>query len=164
MTTNQQLNPADFHRSDNASEPVQVCVRLRPAVGTGHSQEALCVRGVDSHSLEVHNWRNEKKIVKYRFDAFYDQVDIQQDVYIGSVQPLLSHLLKGQNASILAYGTTGAGKTHTMLGDPDHPGVIPRAVRDILQMTRDASKDKCKYSVSVSYLEIYQEKSRAWYK
>lgn len=45
-----------------------------------------------------------------------------------------------------------------MLGNPDHPGVIPRAVRDVLQMTRDASEDKCKYSVSMSYLEIYQEK------
>uniref|UniRef100_A0A8C6XI88 Kinesin-like protein n=1 Tax=Naja naja TaxID=35670 RepID=A0A8C6XI88_NAJNA len=149
---------ADFHRSDNASEQVQVCVRLRPAVGTGLGQEAPCVRGVDSHSLEIFNWRNEMETMKYKFDAFYGEATTQQDVYMGSVQPLLHHLLKGQNASILAYGPTGAGKTHTMLGNPDHPGVIPRAVRDVLQMTRDASEDKCKYSVSMSYLEIYQEK------
>ncbi|ETE67079.1 Kinesin-like protein KIF22, partial [Ophiophagus hannah] len=158
MTTNQRLSRADFHRSDNASEQVQVCVRLRPAVGTGQGQEAPCVRGVDSHSLEILNWRNEMETMKYRFDAFYSEAATQQDVYMGSVQPLLHHLLKGQNASILAYGPTGAGKTHTMLGNPDHPGVIPRAVRDVLQMTRDASEDKCKYSVSMSYLEIYQEK------
>uniref|UniRef100_A0A670YKX6 Kinesin-like protein n=1 Tax=Pseudonaja textilis TaxID=8673 RepID=A0A670YKX6_PSETE len=158
MTTSQRLSRADFHRSDNASEQVQVCVRLRPAVGTGQGQEAPCVRGVDSHSLEILNWRNEMETMKYRFDAFYGEAATQQDVYMGSVQPLLHHLLKGQNASILAYGPTGAGKTHTMLGNPDHPGVIPRAVRDVLQMTRDASEDKCKYSVSMSYLEIYQEK------
>ncbi|KAG8140589.1 hypothetical protein E2320_003272 [Naja naja] len=158
MTTNQRLSRADFHRSDNASEQVQVCVRLRPAVGTGLGQEAPCVRGVDSHSLEIFNWRNEMETMKYKFDAFYGEATTQQDVYMGSVQPLLHHLLKGQNASILAYGPTGAGKTHTMLGNPDHPGVIPRAVRDVLQMTRDASEDKCKYSVSMSYLEIYQEK------
>uniref|UniRef100_A0A8C5WW43 Kinesin-like protein n=1 Tax=Laticauda laticaudata TaxID=8630 RepID=A0A8C5WW43_LATLA len=158
MTTNQRLSRADFHHSDNASEQVQVCVRLRPAVGTGQGQEAPCVRGVDSHSLEILNWRNEMETMKYRFDAFYGEAATQQDVYMGSVQPLLHHLLKGQNASILAYGPTGAGKTHTMLGNPDHPGVIPRAVRDVLQMTRDASEDKCKYSVSMSYLEIYQEK------
>ncbi|KAJ7314068.1 hypothetical protein JRQ81_005992 [Phrynocephalus forsythii] len=50
------------------------------------------------------------------------------------------------------------GKTHTMLGTPDQPGVIPRAVRDVLQMTRNDSSDGWKYSVSMSYLEIYQEK------
>ena len=29
---------------------------------------------------------------------------------MGSVQPILRHLLEGQNASILAYGPTGAGE------------------------------------------------------
>ncbi|XP_058039603.1 kinesin-like protein KIF22 [Ahaetulla prasina] len=158
MATHQRLSRVDFHRSDNVSEQVQVCVRLRPAVGTGQGQEAPCVRGVDSHSLEILNWRNELETMKYKFDAFYGEAATQHDVYMGSVQPILRHLLKGQNASILAYGPTGAGKTHTMLGSPDHPGVIPRAVRDVLQMTRDASEDKCKYSISMSYLEIYQEK------
>ncbi|XP_039186317.1 kinesin-like protein KIF22 [Crotalus tigris] len=158
MTTHQRLSRADFRRSDNVSEQVQVCVRLRPGVGTGQGQEAPCVRGVDSHSLEILNWRNEMETMKYKFDAFYGEAATQHDIYMGSVKPVLHHLLKGQNASILAYGPTGAGKTYTMLGNPDHPGVIPRAVRDVLQMTRDASEDKCKYSVSMSYLEIYQEK------
>ncbi|XP_070587287.1 kinesin-like protein KIF22 [Erythrolamprus reginae] len=158
MTTHQRLSKVDVHRSDNVSEQVQVCVRLRPGVGTGQGKEAPCVRGVDSHSLEILNWRNEMETMKYKFDAFYGETATQHDVYMGSVQPILHHLLKGQNASILAYGPTGAGKTHTMLGNPDHPGVIPRALRDVLQMTRDASEDKCKYTMSMSYLEIYQEK------
>ncbi|XP_029138896.1 kinesin-like protein KIF22 [Protobothrops mucrosquamatus] len=158
MTTHQRLSRADFRRSNNVSEQVQVCVRLRPGVGTGQGQEAPCVRGVDSRSLEILNWRNEMETMKYKFDAFYGEAATQHDVYMGSVKPVLHHLLMGQNASILAYGPTGAGKTYTMLGNPDHPGVIPRAVRDVLQMTRDASEDKCKYSVSMSYLEIYQEK------
>lgn len=29
---------------------------------------------------------------------------------MGSVQPILRHLLEGQNASVLAYGPTGAGE------------------------------------------------------
>uniref|UniRef100_A0A670J9Q4 Kinesin-like protein n=1 Tax=Podarcis muralis TaxID=64176 RepID=A0A670J9Q4_PODMU len=92
------------------------------------------------------------------FDAYYSATATQYDVYMGSVQPILHHLLEGQNASILAYGPTGAGKTYTMLGSPEQPGVIPRAVQNLLQMTRDASGDQRKYSVSMSYLEIYQEK------
>ncbi|XP_063157402.1 kinesin-like protein KIF22 isoform X2 [Candoia aspera] len=158
MTTHQQLRRTDFRRPANAPEQVRVCVRLRPGVGTGQGQDAPCVRGVDSHSLEIINWRNEMETMNYKFDAFYGEAATQHDVYMGSVQPVLHHLLEGQNASILAYGPTGAGKTHTMLGNPDQPGVIPRAVRDVLKMTRDATGDKCKYSVSMSYLEIYQEK------
>ncbi|XP_020654651.3 kinesin-like protein KIF22 [Pogona vitticeps] len=148
-----------FHRvSNNAPARVRVCVRLRPGVGTGQGQDAPCVRGVDSRSLEIFNWRNEMETMKYQFDAFYGASASQHEIYMGSVQPILRHLLEGQNASILAYGPTGAGKTHTMLGTPDQPGVIPRAVRDVLQMTRDDSADGWKYSVSMSYLEIYQEK------
>ncbi|XP_077170691.1 kinesin-like protein KIF22 isoform X2 [Paroedura picta] len=154
MATSQRLRrvPVKEHAR------VQVCVRLRPGVGTGQGQDAPCVRGVDSHSLEILNWRNEMETMKYRFDAFYGEKATQKDIYVGSVQPVLRHLLEGQNASILAYGPTGAGKTHTMLGNPDQPGVIPRALRDLLQMTRNSSGDEWKYSVSMSYLEIYQEK------
>uniref|UniRef100_A0A8C3HFV4 Kinesin-like protein n=1 Tax=Chrysemys picta bellii TaxID=8478 RepID=A0A8C3HFV4_CHRPI len=143
-----------------ASPParVRVCVRLRPC-----SQGDPCIRGLDSRSLEIISWRNKKETLQYQFDSFYGDQATQHDIYAGSVQPVLCHLLEGQNASILAYGPTGAGKTHTMLGSPEQPGVIPRALRDVLQMTREAScspgGDEWDYSVSMSYLEIYQEKA-----
>ncbi|KAE8577774.1 hypothetical protein XENTR_v10023044 [Xenopus tropicalis] len=55
-----------------------------------------------------------------------------------------------------------SGKTHTMLGNPSQPGVIPRAVRDLLQMTRTAAggheNENWTYTITMSYVEIYQEK------
>ncbi|XP_037754737.2 kinesin-like protein KIF22 [Chelonia mydas] len=136
---------------------VRVCVRLRPCSGGDP-----CVRGLDSRSLQIVSWRNRKETMEYQFDTFYGDQATQHDVYAGSVQPVLRRLLEGQNASVLAYGPTGAGKTHTMLGSPEQPGVIPRALRDVLQMTREAScsprGEEWDYSVSMSYLEIYQEK------
>ncbi|XP_060137657.1 kinesin-like protein KIF22 isoform X3 [Zootoca vivipara] len=159
MTSYKRLSRYEAQRTpSNAPARVRVCVRLRPSVGTGEGKEAPCVRGVDSCSLEILNVRNNMETMKYKFDAYYSATATQYDVYMGSVQPILHHLLEGQNASILAYGPTGAGKTHTMLGSPEQPGVIPRAVQNLLQMTRDASGDERKYSVSMSYLEIYQEK------
>ncbi|XP_028914627.1 kinesin-like protein KIF22 [Ornithorhynchus anatinus] len=142
---------------------VQVSVRLRPLLGEEDGVEGgekSCVRGLDSHSLEVANWRNHQETLKYQFDAFYGEASSQQEVYAGSVQPILRHLLEGQNASVLAYGPTGAGKTHTMLGSTEQPGVIPRALWDLLQLTRDQGAEGRPWamSVSMSYLEIYQEK------
>ncbi|XP_057606169.1 kinesin-like protein KIF22 isoform X1 [Hippopotamus amphibius kiboko] len=140
---------------------VRVAVRLRPFVdGTAGENDIPCVRGLDSCSLEIANWRNHQETLKYQFDAFYGERSSQQDIYAGSVQPILRHLLEGQNASVLAYGPTGAGKTHTMLGSPEQPGVIPRALMDLLQLTREEGAEGRPWALSVtmSYLEIYQEK------
>lgn len=140
---------------------VRVAVRLRPSVDQAAGEnDGPCVRGLDSCSLEVANWRNHQETLKYQFDAFYGERSCQQDIYAGSVQPILRHLLEGQNASVLAYGPTGAGKTHTMLGSPEQPGVIPRALMDLLQLTREqgAEGQPWALSVTMSYLEIYQEK------
>jgi kinesin family protein 18/19 len=35
---------------------------------------------------------------------------------------LLSGVLNGYNATVFAYGATGAGKTYTMLGTEEEPG------------------------------------------
>ncbi|XP_023577461.1 kinesin-like protein KIF22 isoform X1 [Octodon degus] len=140
---------------------VRVAVRLRPFLDeTAGTSEPSCVRAIDSCSLEVANWRNYQETLKYQFDAFYGERSSQQDIYAGSVQPILRHLLEGQNASVLAYGPTGAGKTHTMLGSPEQPGVIPRALMDLLQLTREEGAEGRPWALSVtmSYLEIYQEK------
>lgn len=51
------------------------------------------------------------------------------------------------------------GKTHTMLGSSEQPGVIPRAVREVLNLV--SAKDENEgwdYSIGMSYLEIYNEK------
>ncbi|KAM9209473.1 kinesin-like protein KIF22 [Dugong dugon] len=140
---------------------VRVAVRLRPFVDEiAGANDTPCVRGLDSCSLEISNWRNHQETLKYQFDAFYGERSSQQDIYAGSVQPILRHLLEGQNASVLAYGPTGAGKTHTMLGSPEQPGVIPRALMDLLQLTREEGAEGRPWALSVtmSYLEIYQEK------
>ncbi|XP_074053390.1 kinesin-like protein KIF22 isoform X2 [Macrotis lagotis] len=140
---------------------VRVAVRLRPFVEeVGNPSESSCVRGLDSCSLEIANGRNSQETLKYQFDAFFGETSTQQDIYVGFVQPILRHLMNGQNASVLAYGPTGAGKTYTMLGSPEQPGIIPRALKDLLQLTREEGAEGRPWAlaVSMSYLEIYQEK------
>lgn len=35
----------------------------------------------------------------------------------------------GFNGTVFAYGQTSSGKTHTMMGVPEEPGIVPLAVR-----------------------------------
>ena len=66
----------------------------------------------------------------------------------------------GTGKKISALSTLFPGKTHTMLGSPEQPGVIPRALMDLLQLTREEGAEGRPWglSVTMSYLEIYQEK------
>ncbi|KAJ7984469.1 hypothetical protein DPEC_G00355150 [Dallia pectoralis] len=140
---------------------VRVAVRLRPYMEKQDDKgEGACVRGLDSQTLEIINWRNATETLQYQFDAFHDERATQQEVFLSSVKPILPHILNGQNASVFAYGPTGAGKTHTMLGVPELPGVIPRAVREVFNLVKNKGKqeDAWDYSISMSYLEIYNEK------
>nr|XP_019965547.1 PREDICTED: kinesin-like protein KIF22 [Paralichthys olivaceus]XP_019965548.1 PREDICTED: kinesin-like protein KIF22 [Paralichthys olivaceus] len=139
---------------------VRVAVRLRPYMGKQDEKgEGPCVRGLDSQNLEIINWRNATETVKYHFDAFHGEQTTQQQVFLSSVKPILPHALNGQNASVFAYGPTGAGKTHTMLGSSDQPGVIPRAVREVFNLVKAKDDDDgWDYSIGMSYLEIYNEK------
>ena len=68
-------------------------------------------------------------------------------------------VLHGFNGTIFAYGQTGTGKTHTMEGKPDDPGVIPRSFDHIFDHIARADQ-KQQYLVRASYLEIYQEEIR----
>jgi hypothetical protein len=52
------------------------------------------------------------------------------------------------NATVFAYGATGAGKTHTMVGDSSQPGIMVRALNDIFEEVK-GKQDQ--YSVSEAY-------------
>lgn len=54
---------------------------------------------------------------------------------------------------MFAYGATGAGKTHTMLGSQNEPGVMYRTMKDLFQRMDDAKEEK-EFAVAFSYLEV----------
>jgi hypothetical protein len=79
---------------------------------------------------------------------------------------LIENVLGGYNGTMFAYGQTGCGKTHTMMG-PSHEkgpefvpeedrGIIPKAIRHIFDFIDSANKS-VKFLVRCSYLEIYNE-------
>lgn len=70
----------------------------------------------------------------FAYDSVYDTDAKQQVVYDESAFPLVESVIKGYNGTIFAYGQTGCGKTHTMLGVPDDPnlrGIIPNCFAHI---------------------------------
>ena len=64
--------------------------------------------------------------------------------------------MEGYHGTVFAYGMTGTGKTFSMQGTRDSPGVIPLAITDIFSYIRETPHRE--FLLRVSYLEIYNEK------
>eukprot|EP00656_Telonema_subtile_P022218 TRINITY_DN2330_c0_g1_i3.p1 TRINITY_DN2330_c0_g1~~TRINITY_DN2330_c0_g1_i3.p1 ORF type:complete len:570 (-),score=164.75 TRINITY_DN2330_c0_g1_i3:166-1875(-) len=70
--------------------------------------------------------------------------------------PLLETALeKHEDVLLMAYGITNAGKSHTMQGTPDDPGLTSRTLDYVFEKVQQAGAGG---SVLISYLEIYNEK------
>ena len=64
--------------------------------------------------------------------------------------------------SIAECYQTGSGKTHTMIGDAQNRGLIPRSVAKLFSAKRELeeSRDGISVDIRVELLEIYNEEVR----
>lgn len=99
--------------------------------------------------------------IKYNFDRVFDPEATQKDIYGEAIIPIIESVIEGFNGTILAYGQTSSGKTHTMVGpdieDPEKQGIIPRMVKTMFEKIENASED-IEFRVKISMVEIYNEK------
>ncbi|XP_014329591.1 kinesin-like protein KIF19 [Xiphophorus maculatus] len=102
---------------------------------------------------------NRSREKTYMFDVAFDFSASQDEVYRATTKGLIEGLISGYNATVFAYGPTGCGKTYTMLGTDKEPGIYVRTLNDLFRAIEETSDDML-YSVSMSYLEIYNEMIR----
>ncbi|KAK9826542.1 hypothetical protein WJX74_001553 [Apatococcus lobatus] len=91
--------------------PVQVVVRVRPLLVHEHTQQASLGLGEDGL---VRVTQGDVSF-ESRYDAALGPSRSQRDVF-DTTRGCVDSLMEGYNSSIFAYGPTGTGKTHTMLG------------------------------------------------
>ena len=74
-----------------------------------------------------------KSLVAYKIQI-NDLITSSRPIRLTIPNPLFQSVLEGYNATIMAYGQTGSGKSFTMQEDPDHIGIIPRAIVHVFQV------------------------------
>ncbi|KAH9696448.1 kinesin-like protein KIN-7D [Citrus sinensis] len=100
--------------------------------------------------------RNEyNPATAYAFDRVFGPHANSQDVYDVAARPVVKAAMEGVNGTVFAYGVTSSGKTHTMHGDQNSPGIIPLAIKDVFSIIQDTPGRE--FLLRVSYLEIYNE-------
>ena len=73
---------------------------------------------------------------RYTFDVALGSSASNRDVYQKTARALISGVLNGQNGTVFAYGATGSGKTYTMIGTRNDPGMMPLSLMDIFDAIR----------------------------
>jgi len=96
---------------------------------------------------------------QYAFDYVFDRNVPHEQVFDKSVKFALDGVLEGYNATVFAYGATGAGKTYTMLGDEDQYGIMGLTFIEMFRKIEEQKKNK-EFKILMSYLEIYNENIR----
>jgi S-adenosylhomocysteine hydrolase len=93
-------------------------VRVKP----DQNQDGKATLQVEGQVIQLKDYKN-KSNKEYKFDKVYDTDSKNNDIY-NELKPSVPVLLKGMNMTVLGYGQTGTGKTHTISGSPSEAGVI----------------------------------------
>merc|ERR1719401_1251285 len=140
---------------------VHVVCRVRPMSEREKATGMVPVVSASSDRREVVVARSlggRQVRTTFSFDGVLGSFSNQEDVFTATVRPLIEQVLSGYEATAFAYGQTGTGKTWTMEGDPEAAegaGLMPRAAAAVLTALADAKY--AEHTVTVSYLEIYNE-------
>ncbi|XP_061937788.1 kinesin-like protein unc-104 isoform X14 [Apis cerana] len=152
---------------------VKVAVRVRPFNNREISREAQCIIEMSGSTTSILNPKappgSKDSVKSFNYDYSYFSMDpndanysSQLMVYKDIGEEMLEHAFEGYNVCIFAYGQTGAGKSYTMMGKQEEgqEGIIPQICKDLFRKISRNSNECLKYSVEVSYMEIYCERVR----
>ncbi|XP_033348779.1 kinesin-like protein unc-104 isoform X3 [Bombus vosnesenskii] len=152
---------------------VKVAVRVRPFNNREISREAQCIIEMSGNTTSILNPKappgSKDALKSFNYDYSYFSMDpndanysSQLMVYKDIGEEMLEHAFEGYNVCIFAYGQTGAGKSYTMMGKQEEgqEGIIPQICKDLFRKISRNSNECLKYSVEVSYMEIYCERVR----
>ena len=148
---------------------ILVCVRCRPLSSLERQLSSFeTIRIMDNKMLVLMDpieyngpttvFKNRTREQTYAFDFAFDKYSTQKFVFENSTKFLIEGVTLGYNATVFAYGATGAGKTYTMLGEEGNPGIMPLTLKELFKEV-DKYKDR-EYKIKFWYLEIYNENIR----
>lgn len=143
--------------------PIQAIVKVKPNLG--HFSEDLKLNGDRIGILDVNGRIREEYECANIFPGNQNSSEIYSEVLI----PYLKASLEGVNISVLTFGTTSSGKSYTIQGDGNTPGVIHFFIQAMFEGLEEKKKmlsegrkmDKTfMFRIKIRYLEIINESIR----
>ncbi|CAA0843083.1 P-loop containing nucleoside triphosphate hydrolases superfamily protein [Striga hermonthica] len=121
-----------------------------------HDDKEILLLDPDLSKDYLDRVQNRSKERRYTFDYAFGPDYSNSGVYERSVRSTIVGVVQGLNATVFAYGSTGSGKTYTMVGTQDDPGLMVLSLNTIFDLIEE---ENCSddFEVTCSYLEVYNE-------
>lgn len=144
----------------STNNSIQVAIKIRPI---DRNKDSKCFWSVEDNSIQpllsqtepyyfgmtsdfstiLFLISNSLKFIEFNrlspiVDHIFDQDASNQEVFTTMAQHMVHQAIKGYNGTIFAYGQTSSGKTYTMMGDEENPGVIVLTVKEIFKAMASA--------------------------
>lgn len=127
-------------------EKIISTIRIRPA--SGKESEIALRKGEGSSVVSL------KQGDQFSYEHVFDGDSSNAEVFEGMVKGLIDKSVEGYNICIFTYGQTSSGKTFTMKGSAEDPGIIPLSLKHLFDKIDSMDGEK---SVKIDYVEIYNE-------
>ena len=169
ITNNDETSKSFIDDMRKGQYNILVCVRCRPlSLSEKQLSTNETIRIMDNkmvvlidpieYNAPKNVFKNRSREQTYAFDYAFDKNCNQYTVFENSTKFLIDGVVNGYNATVFAYGATGAGKTYTMLGNDNNPGIMPLTLRELFNKVN--SFNDREYKLKFWYLEIYNENIR----
>ncbi|CAG9791805.1 unnamed protein product [Diatraea saccharalis] len=137
------------------SDNIKVVVKVRPLISRELEEKLSYQWRVKNNTLCQLDQNGRDFGPSFTFDKVYDKDTKTTHIYNDIAKPIVEAATAGFNGTIFAYGQTSSGKTYTMTGTEDSPGIIPLAVFNLFENIKNIPNRD--FLVRVSYIEIYNE-------
>ncbi|CAE7052410.1 unnamed protein product [Rhizoctonia solani] len=160
------LSLGDITMEKDTEDKVLVTIRVKPSGAETEADKAM--REAWNVNLEKHSLKLKDQHVRpggpaageFHYGLYTPSYEVltgtdNKTVYASTAKAHVRAAMDGYNAVVFAYGQTASGKTFTLSGSEDQPGIIPRAMRDVFGYIKKHPDRE--FLLRASYLEIYNE-------
>ena len=146
-------------------EAIKTFCRIRPCKSQNElfsiSKNDDRILNINSSILDKLNVGNNLKLINsYKFSKVFDENSTQEEVFELTCKPLLEDFIFNQKSGLVfTYGMTNAGKTYTVIGTPECPGILPLALKNLLEYEEilKMKGQKNYHNFYCNFVEIYNE-------
>ncbi|XP_072940212.1 kinesin-like protein KIF18A isoform X3 [Epargyreus clarus] len=171
-----RLAPSKSGSTQNMAANIKVVVRVRPLNAKERELNNRIVVDVVDDKMLVFDPKEDmqpffyqgvqqpnknflkraNKELKFVFDNVCGQNATNFDVFETTTKDILTSLMEGYNCSVFVYGATGAGKTFTMIGSKENPGITYLTMEHLFYTINSFERER-EFDIGVSYIEVYNE-------
>ena len=160
-TINISISESPKKKLNEQNDSIKTFCRIRPFNGINllfhRSKTDPKILNVNSENLQKLNINTNLKLINsYKFSKVFTEENTQVEIFNETCKNLIDDLVFNHKSGLIfTYGMTNAGKTFTVIGSPNNPGILPQSL--ILFFDYFQNKQLNDYNLFCNFVEIYND-------